>query len=129
MIRISVQPEPFSVEEALGPLEALGGGAVASFIGLVRADDGVEALSLEHYPGMTEAALRTIAQEAVARWSLLGAVIVHRVGTLRPGERIVLAAASAGRAERAARRPPSDPTRRRATGTHSGWPRTSRAGR
>lgn len=95
MISVSVQAEPFVVEAALAPLQALGGGAVASFTGLVRADDGVEALTLEHYPGMTEAALRRVAEEAVKRWSLLGAVIVHRVGTMRPGERIVLAAACA----------------------------------
>lgn len=95
MILVSVQPEPFALEAALAPLEALGGGAVASFTGLVRGGDGVEALTLEHYPGMTEAALRRIAAKAVGRWSLLGAAIVHRVGTMRPGERIVLAAACA----------------------------------
>lgn len=95
MIAVSVQTEPFSVEAALLPLEGLGAGAVASFTGLVRGDDGVETLTLEHYPGMTEAALRRIAEEAVARWHLLGATIVHRVGTMRAGERIVLAAACA----------------------------------
>ena len=95
MITVTVQPGPFSVEDALAPLEALGGGAVASFTGLVRADDAVETLTLEHYPGMTEAALRRVAEEATERWSLLGTVIIHRVGTMRPGERIVLAAACA----------------------------------
>jgi molybdopterin synthase catalytic subunit len=95
MISISVQQEVFSLESALAPLEALGGGATASFVGLVRADDNVEQLMLEHYPGMTEAALRGIAENATARWSLLGATIIHRVGPLRPGERIVLAAACA----------------------------------
>ena len=95
MIAISVQHEPFSVEAALAPLEALGGGAVASFTGLVRAEGGVETLTLEHYPGMTEAALHRIAEEAAARWHLLGATIIHRVGTMRAGERIVLAAACA----------------------------------
>lgn len=95
MITVSVQREPFSLEAALAPLEALGGGAVASFTGLVRSDDGVERLALEHYPGMTEAALRRLAEEASARWSLLGATIVHRVGPMRPGERIVLVGACA----------------------------------
>lgn len=95
MIAISVQQQPFSVEEALAPLEALGGGAVASFLGLVRGDGGIERLTLEHYPGMTEAALRRLAEEATARWSLLGATIIHRVGPMAPGERIVLAAAAA----------------------------------
>jgi molybdopterin synthase catalytic subunit len=95
MIHVAVQPEPFSVEAALTPMEALGGGAVASFVGLVRGDDGIETLTLEHYPGMTEAALRRLADEAVARWSLLGATIIHRVGPLRQGERIVLVATCA----------------------------------
>jgi molybdopterin synthase catalytic subunit len=95
MIDIRVQQEDFSVEAALAPLEALGGGAIASFVGLVRGDDGVEALTLEHYPGMTEAALRRLAEAALDRWSLLGAAIVHRVGMLRRGERIVLVAACA----------------------------------
>lgn len=95
MIRVAVQPEPFSVDAELAPLEALGGGAVASFIGLVRSDGGVETLTLEHYPGMTEAALRRLAEDAAARWSLLGATIIHRVGTMRQGERIVLVATCA----------------------------------
>lgn len=71
------------------------GGAVATFTGLVRADDGVSELTLEHYPGATERALEALATEAVARWSLIGATIVHRVGAMRPGERIVFVAASA----------------------------------
>lgn len=95
MISVAVQQAPFSVETALAPLEALGGGAVASFVGLVRGDDGVEMLTLEHYPGMTEAALRTLAEEAAARWSLLGATTIHRIGPLQRGERIVLVATCA----------------------------------
>jgi molybdopterin synthase catalytic subunit len=95
MILVSVQREPFGLDEALRPLEMLGGGAIASFTGLVRADDGVEQLTLEHYPGMTEAALTRLGEEALTRWSLLGAVLIHRVGPLAPGDRIVLAAACA----------------------------------
>lgn len=95
MITVAAQQAPFSVDDALAPLEALGGGAVASFVGLVRSDGGIEALTLEHYPGMTEAALRRLAEEAAARWSLLGATIVHRVGRMAPGDRIVLVAACA----------------------------------
>lgn len=95
MIAVAVQREPFSVDAALAPLEALGGGAVASFVGLVRGDDAVETLTLEHYPGMTETALRRLAEEAATRWSLLGATIIHRVGPLRRGERIVLVATCA----------------------------------
>ena len=95
MITVSVQTEPFSLDAALAPLETLGGGAVASFVGLVRGGDGVDQLRLEHYPGMTEAALRALAEAAAARWSLLGATIIHRVGALGPGERIVLVATCA----------------------------------
>jgi molybdopterin synthase catalytic subunit len=95
MIRVAVQEAPFSVEAELVSLEALGGGAIASFVGLVRGDDGVETLTLEHYPGMTEAALRCLAEEAAARWLLLGATIVHRVGPMQEGERIVLVATCA----------------------------------
>lgn len=68
-------------------------GALVSFTGLVRdfneAPD-VLGLTLEHYPGMTERSLRSIADQAVARWSLNGVVIVHRVGCLEPGDPIVL---------------------------------------
>lgn len=92
MISVSVQTAPFALDAALAGLEGLGGGAVASFTGLVRGQPG-DVLTLEHYPGMTEAALRRLADEAVTRWALLGVVIIHRVGPLMPGERIVLAAA------------------------------------
>ena len=67
-------------------------GAIASFIGLVRNREGdpLEAMELEHYPGMTEAALRKIAEQAMARWDLLDLAVIHRVGVLRPGDQIVL---------------------------------------
>lgn len=71
------------------------GGAVATFTGLVRADDGVTALELEHYPGATERALEALAQEATQRWALSAAAIVHRVGVMAPGERIVFVGTSA----------------------------------
>ena len=66
-------------------------GAVVSFTGLVRRGPAaVAALTLEHYPGMTERRLAEIEAAASQRWPLLATRIVHRVGTLRPGERIVL---------------------------------------
>ena len=68
-------------------------GAMASFVGLVRdANDGrgVSAMTLEHYPGMTEKALEAICVEAAGRWNILDALVIHRVGALKPGERIVL---------------------------------------
>lgn len=95
MIRVQVSPEPIDLTAELALVEATGVGGVASFTGLVRADDGVELLELEHYPGATEAALARLAEEARERWKLLAASIVHRVGPMRPGERIVFAAAAA----------------------------------
>ncbi len=77
-------------------------GAVCSFIGLVRDrgdSDGVSAMTLEHYPGMTEKQLAGIEAEARARWPLADVLVVHRFGRLEPGERIVfVATASAHRA-------------------------------
>ena len=95
MIRIVVDTAPIDIGREMVLAEAGSAGAVATFTGLVRADDGVGTLELEHYPGATETALCGVAEAAVARWSLLGATIVHRVGSMQPGERIVFVAASA----------------------------------
>ena len=67
-------------------------GALASFIGLVRDRDDapLEQMTLEHYPGMTEKALAGIAEQARERWRLLDLAIIHRVGTLKPSDQIVL---------------------------------------
>jgi molybdopterin synthase catalytic subunit len=89
MIALRVGPEDFDVAAELAALEALGGGGVASFTGLVRGEGGLVSLTLEHYPAMTETQVGRIAREAMARWPLLGIRIHHRVGTLRPGDRIV----------------------------------------
>jgi molybdopterin synthase catalytic subunit len=73
-------------------------GAIVSFTGLVRADDGLIALTLEHYPAMTARQIAAIAAEAWARWPLLGGIVIHRHGRLVPGDPIVLVAiASANR--------------------------------
>lgn len=72
-------------------------GAVASFTGLVRdmADDqSVSAMTLEHYPGMTEKKLAEIEEEANRRWPLQASLIIHRYGRMEPGEPIVLVAAA-----------------------------------
>jgi len=99
MRRIAVQEADFDPGTLLGALEALGGGAVASFTGLVRGDGGLKAMQLDHYPAMTDQAMAAIADAAEARWPLLGLVAVHRVGMLHPGERIVfVGTASAHRA-------------------------------
>ena len=74
-------------------------GAVASFVGLVRdANDGtrVNAMTLEHYPGMTEKALEDICEQAASRWKVIDVRVVHRVGALKPGDRIVLVVVSSG---------------------------------
>jgi molybdopterin synthase catalytic subunit len=100
MIKVRVQAERFDSAALLASLELAGVGAVASFTGLVRSDDNVTAIELEHYPAMTEVSLRAVATEAQSRWTLSGAVIVHRVGKMAVGEPIVfVAAASAHRAE------------------------------
>lgn len=95
MIRISVDTAPIDVGIELAGIEETGAGAVASFIGVVRGDDGVTCLELEHYPGMTEAVLCDLAEQAMQRWSLKSAVVIHRVGPMEPGERIVLVATAA----------------------------------
>jgi molybdopterin synthase catalytic subunit len=80
-------------------------GAIASFVGLVRADKSVhdarvQSMTLEHYPGMTEKALTEIITQARQRWNLLAVRVVHRIGRLVPGDRIVLVlVASAHRGE------------------------------
>ena len=68
-------------------------GAIASFVGLARdlnEGSGVTAMTLEHYPGMTEKALAALVDEANTRWTLLDVTVIHRVGRLLPGDPIVL---------------------------------------
>lgn len=74
-------------------------GAVASFIGVVRdvnEGDAVTEMALEHYPGMTERAIEAIIDEARHRWTVEDALVVHRVGTLRPTDQIVLVVVTSG---------------------------------
>src|SRR6266496_603338 len=94
---IRVQREDFDTGVELERLAAgdHGVGGVASFIGVVRdkgGPDGVSALILEHYPGMTEKKLAAIEAEAQRRWPLSASLIIHRYGRLEPGDRIVLVA-------------------------------------
>jgi molybdopterin synthase catalytic subunit len=89
MTRIAVQREDFDVGIELARLEGFGNGAVASFTGLVRGKGGLSELTLEHYPGMTEAVLQGLADAAAVRWALDGVTIIHRIGAMAPGERIV----------------------------------------
>ncbi|KQM85269.1 molybdopterin synthase catalytic subunit [Sphingomonas sp. Leaf23] len=95
MIRVVVQEAPIDLAAELVAVEAADAGAVATFTGLVRGDDGVTELALEHYPGATERALEALCEQAVARWALARATVVHRVGPMVPGDRVVFVAATA----------------------------------
>jgi molybdopterin synthase catalytic subunit len=94
MKRVVISDEPISAEVALSGLSDLGGGAVSSFTGISRDDGGVTAIELEHYPGMTESSLMRLIDEAFARWALLGAAIVHRIGRVAVGEPVVVVGAA-----------------------------------
>jgi molybdopterin synthase catalytic subunit len=91
---IRVQTEDFDVNDELEALahEGINIGAIASFVGIVRGDDGLTAMRLEHYPGMTEREIGRHADEARTRWALDGVTIIHRSGHLKEGERIVFVA-------------------------------------
>lgn len=98
MAVVRVQEGAFDAGAEIAGVGGEGVGGVGCFVGVVRGE-GVRALTLEHYPGMTERAMAGIAAEAERRWGLSGCVLVHRVGRLLPGEGIVLVvAASAHRA-------------------------------
>jgi molybdopterin synthase catalytic subunit len=74
-------------------------GAIAAFVGLVRDINdgaGVSTLTLEHYPAMTAKALAAIVREARARWDVIDATVIHRVGELRPTDQIVLVIVASG---------------------------------
>lgn len=86
---IWIGPDDFDTGAELARLEAMGGGAVASFTGIVRGCAGFESMTLDHYPAMTKAALEALASEAKTRWALAGVTIIHRVGELRASDRVV----------------------------------------
>ena len=97
--RVRVQSEDFDAGAAIAHLRSAdrGAGAIAAFIGTVRDvndDATITGLTLEHYPGMTEAALEDIVAEAKARFDIRDALVVHRVGALLPGDQIVLVVVS-----------------------------------
>jgi molybdopterin synthase catalytic subunit len=98
---VRVQTEDFDAGREIDALRAGDArvGAVATFIGTVRdVNDAakVSTLTLEHYPGMTEKALEAIVAEATARFDILDALVIHRVGTLRPSDQIVLVVVTSG---------------------------------
>lgn len=94
MKTVRIQKEDFDVGREIAALagDRAEAGAVVTFTGHVRGDDGLRLLTLEHYPRMTEKEIACHIDEAFARWPLLSATVVHRVGALKPGEAIVLVA-------------------------------------
>jgi molybdopterin synthase catalytic subunit len=100
MARVRIQEADFDVGAELAALQSdrTDIGAVASFVGCVRGhtrEDDISALTLEHYPGMTERAIEAMIVEAETRFGVQAALVIHRVGRLLPGERIVLVAVAA----------------------------------
>lgn len=96
---VRVQTEDFDVGAEILALQRGNPkiGAIASFVGLVRdvnEGDAVSAMTLEHYPGMSEQALAAIVTQAKQRWDILDALVIHRVGVLKPADQIVLVAVS-----------------------------------
>jgi molybdopterin synthase catalytic subunit len=101
---IRVQREDFDIGAEIARLKAGRSdiGAIVTFTGTVRDQDGaVAAMTLEHYPGMTEAELSRVEAEACARFALQASLIVHRYGTLKPGDNIVLVATASEHREAA----------------------------
>ena len=92
MARVRVQEARFDIGAETAALTEgrTDVGGLASFLGVCRADDGLAAMTLEHYPAMTEAAIARIAEEAERRWPLTGCTVIHRVGRMLPGDPIVL---------------------------------------
>jgi molybdopterin synthase catalytic subunit len=95
MITIRIQREDFDIGAEVAALDAENTGAVATFTGKVRKEGDLTALTLEHYPQMTEREIARIVDDAQTRWPLLGVTIIHRIGRLTPGEKIVLVAVAA----------------------------------
>ena len=92
---IRIQREDFDPGLEIAKLGTSQTGAVASFVGLVRGGCGLTSLTIDHYPGMSESEIIRHVKEAETRWPLLGATVIHRIGELPVGARIVLVAASA----------------------------------
>jgi molybdopterin synthase catalytic subunit len=101
MPTIRVQTDDFDLGAEVNALRAGNAriGAIAAFVGLVRdVNDGtgVATLTLEHYPAMTQKALVEIVEQAAARWDVIDATVIHRVGKLHPTDQIVLVVVASG---------------------------------
>jgi molybdopterin synthase catalytic subunit len=96
MFATRIQLEDFDPTRETAVLVGPGVGAMVTFVGYCRDEGGrLSGLELEHYPDMAEEEIRAVVHDAAARWSLLGAVVVHRYGLISVGEQIVLVAAAA----------------------------------
>jgi molybdopterin synthase catalytic subunit len=94
-MRLSVQSDAFDigVETKGFAVGAAGAGAIVTFTGLVRDTDArLQAMQIEHYPGMTERAIAAIMEQAVSRWALTDVLVIHRHGRLAVGEAIMMVA-------------------------------------
>ena len=96
---VRVQAEDFDISREIATLRKDNPriGAIASFIGVVRdlnEGDNVAEMTLEHYPGMTEKSIEEIITQACARWQVMDALVIHRIGTLKPLDQIVLVVVS-----------------------------------
>ncbi|WP_374405948.1 molybdenum cofactor biosynthesis protein MoaE [Pelagerythrobacter sp.] len=94
---IRLLDRPFAPGALIGPFTQAnpGLGGVCTFVGEVRGGGGVEALELQHYAPLTLPGMEALADEAIARFGLMGLLMAHRVGVLRPGEPIVCVSAAA----------------------------------
>ena len=97
VVRVSIQAEDFNLNEEIENLRAQDKriGAICTFTGTVRdRNDGlnISSMELEHYPGMTEKAIEAMVDEAMARFDIFGARVVHRIGLLQPLDQVVMVA-------------------------------------
>ncbi|HSF64449.1 MAG TPA: molybdenum cofactor biosynthesis protein MoaE [Paracoccaceae bacterium] len=97
-MRVTVQEDAFDAGAEANAFTAglSGAGAVVTFTGIVRDNAGaLSAMEIEHYPGMTQKAIAAIAEQAIARWSLTDALVIHRHGRLGAGDPIMMVATAA----------------------------------
>ena len=98
-IKIKIQNEDFDVSDEIKIIHQNNTGAIVNFIGVVRGYDEknnqiINSMTLEHYPGMTEAEIEKIVFESFQRWELTGVTVIHRVGNLKPSDQIVFVGVS-----------------------------------
>ncbi len=98
-IKIKIQNEDFDVSNEIKILHQNNTGAIVNFIGVVRGYDEksnkiINSMTLEHYPGMTESEIEKIVFESFQRWELTGVTVIHRVGNLKPSDKIVFVGVS-----------------------------------